>query len=228
LPDLLNDYWDSDDEFIVHGGFSENPPDTQSSDQEQGPLGAGLPPTEGPELAAEPAADPQHNQDADGEEAEPRRSNHSTRRRKNKNKNIVSKAVGTSASDFLLWSSGVAELPSYVAAALKESQIFDQDPHMDLISKDALQQLASEEGKKIVPVSEVRSSKGKELERWKLSAEEEHSRNFVGMGAMHDSTPQELREYGKRALPMLLVWSKDPSRDKYKCRACVCVGISLI
>jgi hypothetical protein len=84
-----------------------------------------------------------------------------------------------------------------------------------------MQQIIKEEGKVIVPASKVRNSVGPELEKWKLAAESELTKNFKNMGAMRKTTPEELRQHG-RPLPMLCVWSQEESRDYHKCRACVC------
>ena len=65
-----------------------------------------------------------------------------------------------------------------------------------------------EAGKRIVKAQEVKNSTGVALERWKLAAEAELTNNFTGMGAFHESTPEELAQHGK-ALPMLCVWSQD-------------------
>ena len=92
--------------------------------------------------------------------------------------------------------------------------------HVDLINREALQQLTKDElGKRIVKAQEVKASTGAELERWKLAAEAELTNNFKGLGAYHESTPEELNLHG-RPLPMLCVWSQEG--DLYKCRACVC------
>ena len=84
-----------------------------------------------------------------------------------------------------------------------------------------MQQIIKEEGKVIVPASKVKNSVGLELERWILAAESELTKNFVNMGAMRKSTPEDLRQHG-RPLPMLCVWSQEESRDYHKCRSCVC------
>ena len=67
----------------------------------------------------------------------------------------------------------------------------------------------------------MRASDGNELEGWKAAAEAELNNNFTGMGAFHESTPQERAAHG-RPLPMLCVWSQVPDSDYKKCRACVC------
>ena len=105
----------------------------------------------------------------------------------------------------------------YAAAATEASE-----GHVDLLNRESLQQLIKEEtGKRIVKAQEVRNSTGPVQERWKLAAESELTNNFTGMGAFHESTPEELAAHG-RPLPMLCVWSQ--AEDYYKCRACVCVA----
>ena len=107
----------------------------------------------------------------------------------------------------------------YAAAAVQASD----EGHVDLINREALQQLVKEEsGKRIVPAHEVRNSTGVCQERWKTAAEAELSGNFIKLGAFHESTPEELAQHG-RPLPMLCVWSE--ADDYKKCRACVGVAI---
>jgi hypothetical protein len=84
-----------------------------------------------------------------------------------------------------------------------------------------MQQIIKEEGKLIVPATEVRNSVGPVLERWKLAAEGELTKSFLNTGALLKSTPEELARHG-RALPMLCAWSEQESEDYFKCRACVC------
>lgn len=84
-----------------------------------------------------------------------------------------------------------------------------------------MQQIVKEEGKVIVPAAQVRTSVGPELQRWKLAAEAELTKNFLNTSAFHKSTPEEIKQHG-RPLPMLCVWSKQESEDYRKCRACVC------
>ena len=91
--------------------------------------------------------------------------------------------------------------------------------HVDLLNKDALQKLVSEEStKKLVSTKEVAASTGAAQERWKLAAEAELT-NFLKLGAFHESTAQERAAHG-RPLPMMCVWSQ--LDDYFKCRACVC------
>ena len=91
-----------------------------------------------------------------------------------------------------------------------------------MVNREALHQLAKEEtGKRIVKSPEVRNATGQKEQRWKLAAESELSSNFVAMGAMHVSTPEELAQHGQ-PLPMLCVWSQSEVDDYYKCRACIC------
>ena len=106
----------------------------------------------------------------------------------------------------------------YVAAAAVEEMV--EGGHVDLLNREAMQQLIIEEGgKRIVKPQEVRNSTGPTLERWKAAAEAELTNNFIGMGAVHESTREELAAHG-RPLPMLCVWSQ--AEDYNKCRACVC------
>ena len=95
------------------------------------------------------------------------------------------------------------------------------EQHAEQVDKDAMQQIVKEEGKVIVPAAQVRTSVGPELQRWKLAAEAELTKNFLNTSAFHESTPEEIKQHG-RPLPMLCVWSKQESEDYRKCRACVC------
>ena len=66
--------------------------------------------------------------------------------------------------------------------------------------------MIKEEGKRIIPSKTVREAVGPELERWKLAAESELSKNFLKMGAFHETTKEERAAHG-RPLPMLTVWT---------------------
>ena len=54
--------------------------------------------------------------------------------------------------------------------------------HVDIVNKEALQQIIKEEGKKIIPPAQVRTSVGQEQMKWKLAAEAELTKNFKNMG----------------------------------------------
>ena len=96
----------------------------------------------------------------------------------------------------------------YAAAASQASE-----GHVDLMQKEALQQMIKEESeKRIVKAQEVRQSTGAELERWKLAAEAELSNNFVKQNAYHVSTKAEREAFGA-PLPMLCVWSTDDAME---------------
>ncbi len=96
-----------------------------------------------------------------------------------------------------------------------------QEVHAEMSDIHAMQQVARDEGKKIIPPAQVKSSVGQTLERWKLAAEAELTKNFKNTAAYHKSTPEELRAHGK-PLPMLCVWTQQESEGYYKCRASVC------
>jgi hypothetical protein len=91
--------------------------------------------------------------------------------------------------------------------------------HAEIVDKQSIQKLHTESQKQLVSTQEVTACTGAELERWKLAAEAELTKNFLDMGAMHVSTPDERARHGK-PLPMLCVWTR--ADDLYKCRACVC------
>ena len=106
---------------------------------------------------------------------------------------------------------------NYAAAARHAS-----DSHVDLMNKEALQQMIKEESdKRIVKAQEVRQSSGAERERWKLAAESELINNFVNQAAFRKSTAAERKKFGT-PLPMLCARSKDEALDYWKSRACVC------
>ena len=95
--------------------------------------------------------------------------------------------------------------------------------HVDLVNKDAMQKLLTEEsGKRLVTTKEVSAATGPRQERWKLAGEAELTNNFLKLGAFHESTATEKAAHG-RPLPMMCVWSEDG--DLLKCRACVCGNI---
>jgi hypothetical protein len=153
---------------------------------------------------SDPAAekDNRDNQDADveGEAEQPPRTKRRRCRKKRWLKNIIKYNP---------------HFEAIVASVIAPEQ------HAELVDKEAMQQVVKEEGKVIVPASQVRTSVGPQLERWKLAAESELTKNFQNTHAMHKSTPEEIKQHG-RPLPMLCVWSKQESEDYAKCRACVC------
>ena len=99
-------------------------------------------------------------------------------------------------------------------------------PHADLLDRQAIQRLGDEPHKKIYTTQEVNKCSGEQLQRWQLAAEAEYTKNFIGQSAFHISTEEEIRQHGRRPLPMLCVWSM--SDDVAKCRACVCGNFSQV
>ena len=77
---------------------------------------------------------------------------------------------------------------SHAAAAVQASE-----GHVDLLHREALQQLIKEEsGKRIVPTQEVRAKTGAAPDKWKVAAEAELTSNFTPMGAFHESKEKKI------------------------------------
>ena len=92
--------------------------------------------------------------------------------------------------------------------------------HFENTDLEMLQQVAGPEpGKSIVPPEEIRRAVGRDLDAWILAAQAEHD-SFVAKEAVQQATDREIKEYGKRPLPMLNVWSRT-SEDHRKCRSCI-------
>jgi hypothetical protein len=167
-----DDEIDFDDEFVVHGGAG---PDLVTSE-----------PGEKGETTSSPCQDEREGCEADAEFEEVKH----PKRRRNKKKRWLRNILKSSSFD---WSKAAAV--GYELSEECETNVQDSSPHADLIDLNAMQQIIKEEGKIIVPASKVRSSVGQELERWKLAAENEHTKNFANMGAMLVSTPEDLRQH---------------------------------
>lgn len=81
-----------------------------------------------------------------------------------------------------------------------------------------LQQVAGpEHGKTVVPLGEVRQAVGRDVDAWILAAQAEHD-SFLIKEAVQEATIQDIKDYGKRLLPMVNVWSRT-SEDHRKCRS---------
>ena len=79
----------------------------------------------------------------------------------------------------------------YAAAAVQASEV----GHVDLVNREALQQLVREEsGKRICKTQEIRNSTGTTQERWKTAAEAELTSKKEQKGAYQESTQQELAQ----------------------------------
>ena len=92
--------------------------------------------------------------------------------------------------------------------------------HFESADLEMLQQVAGPEpGKTVVPPGEVRRAIGRDLDAWILAAQAEHD-SFLAKEAVHEVTEQEMKEHGKKPLPMLNVWSR-ASEDHRKCRSCI-------
>ena len=79
----------------------------------------------------------------------------------------------------------------------------------DIIDDSAVDGLTLEPGARAVPDKEVRNSTGPERERWRLAAEKEVQESFLRLGAVSETTPDELARVGGRSgvLPMKAVWT---------------------
>ena len=95
-----------------------------------------------------------------------------------------------------------------MAGVVDSEAVLDSD-HAEDLDKETLQQLAGPEaGKSVVASSVIRQAVGKDLEAWILAASAEHD-SFVEKEAVVEATPEDLKAYGKRPLPMLNVWFPD-------------------
>ena len=123
--------------------------------------------------------------DADADEGPPLVSHYRKSRKKRWLRNLLKSTTG-----------------DYFVAAAATSATHE---HAEIVDKEAMQQVVKDEGKVIVPTAQVRNSVGPELEKWKLAAESELTKNFLDIGVFHESSPEELKQHG-RPLPMLCVW----------------------
>ena len=95
-----------------------------------------------------------------------------------------------------------------------------EEQHLETLDLEMLQQIAGPEpGKTVVHPSEVRQAVGKELDAWILAGQAEHD-SFIVKEAVQEATAKDIKDYGKRPLPMVNVWSKT-SDDNRKCRSCI-------
>ena len=111
----------------------------------------------------------------------------------------------------------VQMFPAWVMSVLTP---FTAEEHVDQATLDAIQQTADvEPGKVVVPPEEVRKAVGADLDAWVLAAQAEHDR-FVELEAISVATEEEIKQYGRRPLPMFNVWSRT-DEDFRKCRSCI-------
>ena len=87
----------------------------------------------------------------------------------------------------------------------------------------SLQQTLEEPGSRTVSDKEVRESTGAARAQWTLAAETELEGSFYDMGAVTETTPEELQQVGgqRGVLPMTAVWVQKHG-GLAKCRGCVC------
>ena len=84
----------------------------------------------------------------------------------------------------------------------------------------AAQQITGPEpGKTVVPPDVIRKAVGPDLDSWILAALAEKD-SFLTREAVQPATPEEIKRYGKRPLPMLNVWTRT-DQDFRKCRSCI-------
>ena len=93
------------------------------------------------------------------------------------------------------------------------------------VQKETCKGALNEPGARSVSDKEVRNSTGAERAQWILAAEEELQGSFFGMGAVTNTTPEELQQVGgqRGVLPMTSVWLVKAGGLR-KCRGCVCGG----
>ena len=93
----------------------------------------------------------------------------------------------------------------------------------DIVDDAVVDGLALEPGARIVPDREVRNTAGPERERWRLAAEKEVQESFLRLGAVSETTPDELARVGGRSgvLPMKAVWTIKGD-GMWKCRGVAC------
>ena len=92
--------------------------------------------------------------------------------------------------------------------------------HLENTDLALLQQIAGPEpGKTVVPPQEIRRAVGPDLDAWILAAQVEHD-SFKEKEAVQDATADEIKDYGRRPLPMLNVWSLTDD-DLSNCRSCI-------
>ena len=107
-------------------------------------------------------------------------------------------------------------LPAWCAIAAMKVEA----EHFETADLQMLQQVAGPEpGKTVVPPGEVRQAVGRDLDAWILAAQAEHD-SFFTKEAAQEATIQDIKDYGKRLLPMVNVWSRT-SEDHRKCRSCI-------
>ena len=73
---------------------------------------------------------------------------------------------------------------------------------------------------------EIGKSSPAQYEEWRLAAEREVEESFRKMGAITETTEEELRAIGGKAnvLPMMAVWVRK-SAGLHKCRGCICGNV---
>ena len=106
-------------------------------------------------------------------------------------------------------------------AALAASAV--QRIDADIIEDASVIGLTVEPGARTVPDREVRSREAAVRERWRVAAEAELLGSFHRLGAVTETTPEELARAGGKygVLPMKSVWTIKPG-DVYKCRGVAC------
>ena len=80
-----------------------------------------------------------------------------------------------------------------------------EEKHLEAIDLEMLQHIAGPKpGKTVVHPSEVRQAVGKELDAWILAGQAEHD-SFIVKEAVQVATAKDVKDYGKRPLPMVNV-----------------------
>ena len=89
--------------------------------------------------------------------------------------------------------------------------------------EEDLDEEMNDPGARAVPEAEIRNATGAELAKWKLAAEKELHESFYRMGAVTETTDQELARVGGHAgvLPMKTVWGDQGGRAPQVQRSCL-------
>ena len=95
------------------------------------------------------------------------------------------------------WYHNMLNTNPWIYDVVASIQVPEHDPHAQQVDKDVMQNIIKDEGKTIVPPAKVKASVGPELERWKLAAEAELKTNFENTHAFHPSTPDDIARHGR-------------------------------
>ncbi len=164
-----------------------------------------------PPAADEALADEDHEEDNEDNEPPARSQRHRRRHRRRQRRRYDPHFTSRFVRHLL---------PLWCAMSVMAPASAEKDQHLETVDLELLQQLAGPEpGNTIVPPQEIRKALGADLDAWVLAAQAEHD-SFISKEAVITATPEDIRAYGNRPLPMINVWSKTPD-DHRKCRSCI-------